>query len=285
MMDKEKIEKLEKLWNVATESLSRGEFTKAFELLTKLIVKVEEKLIQKIDVKLFQTDSEIKAAIASTIDSKKEFEQVIKDTKVANETTFNQIRQKANESINNLFSRLALQNKFDAFLHEYKQKYEQKILSLDEKIAKVPIIDVETISKSAVALIPEVTSDDIRNKLEILEGEDEKLRISAIGHLREELDELKRMRQIRGSMFGGGTSAIGVASAMGFAGRTETPSGAINSSNVTYTVTKPINFIFSFMINGQSIPSADYSVSGRTITMDTALDSSLSGTEFEIKYI
>lgn len=65
---------------------------------------------------------------------------------------------------------------------------------------------------------------------------------------------------------------------------TETPSGAINSSNKTYTVLHTINNVFSFAINGMYIHPSEYSTSGSTITFVTALDSSLSGTSFTIVY-
>lgn len=66
---------------------------------------------------------------------------------------------------------------------------------------------------------------------------------------------------------------------------TETPSGAINSVNTTYTVLHPINTVFSFAINGQFLhPGTDYTKSGSTITFLTPLDSSLSGTPFTITY-
>lgn len=121
-----------------------------------------------------------------------------------------------------------------------------------------------------------------RDGLELLQG-NERLEIAAIKDLREELDELKRMRTTK--LGGGGTSAIGVASALNFALKKETPSGAINSSNTTYTVTKPINAVIAFAINGQAITDDEYTVAGKTITMDSAIDSSLSGTSFRITYV
>lgn len=121
-----------------------------------------------------------------------------------------------------------------------------------------------------------------RDGLELLQG-NERLKIEAIDNLREELDELKKLRTQK--LGGGGTSAIGVANALNFALKKETPSGAINSSNTTYTVTKPINAVISFAINGQTITDDEYTIAGRTITMDTAIDSALDGTSFRITYV
>jgi hypothetical protein len=65
---------------------------------------------------------------------------------------------------------------------------------------------------------------------------------------------------------------------------TETPTGAINGVNLSYTTAHAIASIFSFAINGQFIHPADYVVAGSTITFGTPLDSSLSGLPFTIIY-
>ena len=70
---------------------------------------------------------------------------------------------------------------------------------------------------------------------------------------------------------------------------TETPSGAINGTNTSYTTVNSINNIFSFAINGQYLHPyngtvGDYTFSGSTITFRTALPSALSGYPFTIVY-
>lgn len=66
---------------------------------------------------------------------------------------------------------------------------------------------------------------------------------------------------------------------------TETPSGLINGSNTTYTVANTITTVFNLAINGQYLhPTVDYTFTGTTITMVTALDASLSGRPFTITY-
>lgn len=65
----------------------------------------------------------------------------------------------------------------------------------------------------------------------------------------------------------------------------ETPSGLINGSNTSYTTAHAITTVFNFAINGQFLhPTTDYTVSGTTITMVSALDASLSGKPFTITY-
>jgi hypothetical protein len=66
---------------------------------------------------------------------------------------------------------------------------------------------------------------------------------------------------------------------------TETPSGLIDGSNVTYTVLHTINTIMSFAINGMFLhEGTDFTKSGVTLTFLTPLDASLSGKPFTIIY-
>lgn len=66
---------------------------------------------------------------------------------------------------------------------------------------------------------------------------------------------------------------------------TQTPSGAVNGSNKTYSVTNTIVGIFSFAINGQYLhPGTDYNFSGSTITFVNALPAELNGLPFTIVY-
>lgn len=64
----------------------------------------------------------------------------------------------------------------------------------------------------------------------------------------------------------------------------ETPVGLINGVNVTYAVSFTIATILSFAINGQFLHPSEYSAAGTTITFNTALPASLSGTSFTIVY-
>lgn len=65
----------------------------------------------------------------------------------------------------------------------------------------------------------------------------------------------------------------------------ETPSGTIDGSNVTFTTAHTVTTVYSFAINGMYIhPTTDYSVTGTTITFVTAPAADLSGTGFTIVY-
>ncbi|MDO8094412.1 MAG: hypothetical protein Q6360_13120 [Candidatus Brocadiales bacterium] len=106
-----------------------------------------------------------------------------------------------------------------------------------------------------------------------------------IEDLKKEWDEkLKKLSQRPVQRFG----AIGdahVAQSFGRMFRTETPTGAIDGANTTYTVTTPINQVISFGINGMVIHDNEYTFANRTVTMTTALPAGLSGTTFRIVYV
>lgn len=65
---------------------------------------------------------------------------------------------------------------------------------------------------------------------------------------------------------------------------TQTPVGAVDGANKTYTVTNTITTVISLIINGMYVHPAEYTVSGAGFTMGTAFDPSLSGTGFTIVY-
>lgn len=65
---------------------------------------------------------------------------------------------------------------------------------------------------------------------------------------------------------------------------TETPQGAIDGVNLSYTVKLPITSVYSFEINGEAINSGMYTILGTVITFKEPLDSSLGGAPFEIVY-
>ena len=75
---------------------------------------------------------------------------------------------------------------------------------------------------------------------------------------------------------------------------TEIPVGAIDGVNATYTVAHSISYIITFGINGELIhpynasfntASKQYTFSGTTITIATALPADLSDRAFTITYI
>lgn len=65
---------------------------------------------------------------------------------------------------------------------------------------------------------------------------------------------------------------------------TETPTGAINGSNLVYTVLHDITTVFSFAINGQFIHPNEYTATGNEITFNSPISADLAGTNFTLVY-
>ena len=129
------------------------------------------------------------------------------------------------------------------------------------------------------------TSYQIIDKLEEIDNEKEKLRISAIQDLEKRLDELEKRPIGKG---GGGTSAIGVARAFKYIAHTKQPTGVIDGVNLTYIVPgiSTIWWIAGFTLNGENIAELpNFTYSGATITFASALPAAYSGKDFEVKLI
>ena len=127
-------------------------------------------------------------------------------------------------------------------------------------------------------------AEDVRNKLELLDGEDrlDKKFIKGFGELEKEIEELKKRPIGRG----GGTSAIGVAQTFKYIAHTEAPTGDIDGANTTYTVKVDIWWIAGFTLNGENIAELpNYTFANKVITFSTALPAAYSGKDFEVKYI
>lgn len=66
---------------------------------------------------------------------------------------------------------------------------------------------------------------------------------------------------------------------------TETPTGAIDGLNMTYTTANTITTVYSFAINGMYLhPTIDYTCTGSTIMMVTPFSADLNGKPFTIIY-
>lgn len=90
----------------------------------------------------------------------------------------------------------------------------------------------------------------------------------------------------RDGVGGGGVTNLRIQQAFKQILKTESPTGAIDGVNLTYTLSQPIFAIFSMSINGEVIAQLpNYTISGRTFTFSTALPADYSGRDWEVKYI
>ena len=97
---------------------------------------------------------------------------------------------------------------------------------------------------------------------------------------RQEIEELKK-RPV-----GGGVTNMRIQQAFKYILKTEKPVGAVDGSNLIYTVSQPIFAILAFSMNKAVIAQIpNYTINGNKITFTTALPTSYSGKDFECKYI
>lgn len=154
----------------------------------------------------------------------------------------------------------------------------EKVIEKTETIIREQPLITEITKEVAVAETPE----QIRNKLELLQGE-ERLDKKAVKGLDEEFKKLGE--QILNIPRGGGVSALGVRQAMKSIFHTQAPVGAIDGANLTYTVSNDIWAIISFTLNGESIAQLpNYTFANKTITFTTALPVDYATRDFEVKY-
>ena len=135
----------------------------------------------------------------------------------------------------------------------------------------------EKMMKEMEEMMPKIeveTPEETRDKLELIAEEEEKLKISAIGHLREELDELKkRFSQTPGTVAFGGGSAQG-----GRIVKVHDLSGSLDGVTKTFSLPAFWRVIsvhaasFPFILR----PTTDYTTDGSafTITFTSAIESS-----------
>jgi len=132
-------------------------------------------------------------------------------------------------------------------------------------------------------------AEDIRNKLELLQGK-ERLNKSAIEGIESIEEDIKRLDEkiasITSQNSGGGVTNLRIQQAFKYILKTEEPTGDIDGVNTVYTVSQPIFAVLAFSLNGEVVAQLpNYTISGNKITFSSALPAVYSGKDFECKYI
>ena len=293
---KAKLAKLESLFKLATDSLTREEFVGAFKAVLKAVAKSEQDLKVKIDNKT-------SSAIEALNKLEGEFASIIQKTKEESDSSLSTLKKRTLEMINSFFLKSTLNKKLKALIESHAQKVKE-FDSLNETVRE----KLETITSGDDGNTP--TDEELSSLIKPLMRTDDEL-LALITPLipvidtpktetsQEVLDDIAELRienekqqkdikelEKRPVGRGGGTSAIGVAQAFKYIAHTEAPVGAIDGSNTTYTVSKDIWWIAGFTLNGEQIAELpNFTFTGRTITFSTALPSVYSGKDFEIKFI
>lgn len=251
--------RLEKMIALVDGSLTKDEFVTAFEEVMKLVLRIEKRNADAVDL-IEQTWGKMYGKMQN------DHSMTLSEMKAGvNELFVGEQLRKIRED---------LTAKIDTKLAEVK---DGKTPSKEElKALIVPLIPPPKKAKDGSPDTPA----QIRDKLETLKDED-RLDASAIKGLEDRLKRIEN-RPTRG----GGTSAIGVRQAFKYIAHTEQPTGVIDGANLTYTVKNEIFWIAGFTLNGEQVAQLpNFTVSGRTITFATALPAVYSGKDFECKYI
>lgn len=251
---------LQKLKEVYTnlrdaETLTRGEFTRAFEAMLKIVTQFGNNLLEQSNGKMHEM-----TAHADQMEEK--VSSALSELKTSTEASFEATRRRAIEAIDGLFNRMRVKERVEGALSEVTVK----VGELERALGQVPT--VEKLAEDAAKLIPPVTPEAIRDKLESIKGEDEKLDIDAIGHLREELNKLKKGT--------GGVQYVPTASSGGGVVKAYDISSQLNGVLKTFTLPA---FWRIISVHASSFPSAfretvDYTsdASAMTLTFTSEID-------------
>jgi len=155
----------------------------------------------------------------------------------------------------------------------------EKVIERTEVIKEQPIITevIKTVENP-------VTGEEVVKKINDLPLEEEyKIDVEHINGLDEKFDKIKS--EI-GRSSSGGITDLRIQQAFKYILKTQQPTGLINGSNTTYTVSQPIFAILSMTINGETIAQLpNYTIKGNQIIFSTALPAAYSGKDWEVKYI
>jgi hypothetical protein len=176
---------LQEIIRMVDESVTKDELTQAIDSLVSYVKQVDSTLTNKVETGL---SKEIVAARKLLGDAELRIQQVIVDTQSANETTLASLKQRTMESIDGLFTKLRLNDRFNEVLAQYEQQYTSRLAEMDNAIQSIP--SSEDLAAEASMLIKQIP-EEIRNALETLNGE-ERLDASAIKNLPSTVENVAR---------------------------------------------------------------------------------------------
>lgn len=250
--------------------VSKDELIKSIEAIVSYVKEIKDNLSKDLDKEKANTESQL-----NDIDNSiSELSTVIDNLRIHIDRCMSDMEDSASEEMSSMKDMMSKE------LDDLKEDLEEKT-NFIELETRVKNLEDEEYPEA-----PEVDIIDIRNRFEALKQED-KLDKSAIRGLEDELKRLEKKIDDKQSTGGtGGVTNLRIQQAFKYILKTESPTGTIDGSNTTYTVTQNIFAVLSMSINGETIAQLpNYTISGRTITFSSPLPSAYSGKDFEIKYI
>lgn len=234
--------------------------------VVKVLLDVFKEIKTQLEQTISSTDMKFRLDLSNAIDEIKKLETRLQDS--LGEVT-NKSQQFSLAEVSKIASKLEKDiEKLKGEMPEMPDlsEIETRLDEMETEVEEIEVPEIEEIEKDLPKLgIP------IRDGLELITEESEKLKIEAIGYLRKELDELKKRIDTmpRGS-YGGGFS-VGAMNIHFI--DSETPTGTVNGVNTDFTTTNipsPTSSLKVF-VNGQRMKlTEDYTFSGNTISFLTA---------------
>lgn len=255
-MDEKNTKKLQKLLSAMDEtSMTQEEFFKAFEKVMVIFTAMKEanaKQMFLMDEKQKETIAELESTITKTVSD------ITEMLKNENEQEISSTKKEMTKMMSDCMEMMSkMEEKMDE-VEDGKDADEQKII--DELTKIIP--KKEDILNDVEKDLPKL-GEPIRDSLELIEGEENKLKIEAIGYLKEKLDKLEKLINSKISL-GGGGGGLSVSALNLHLIDNEIVSG----SGTTFTLANtPISSSVKVYALGQRLKlTTDYSLVGRVIT-------------------
>lgn len=264
--DEKQIARLKRLMTLMEpDGLTKEEFIKSFQEVMKLVVKVESDLVAKINTLV---NDKVSSGVSSLQAMKEEMQKAIADAKKSNDSTFTGMKQRAMTAMQEMFSRLDVQGKMAEMYSEHE--------AMMQKMESV-LPDTEKMMKDMLAEVPKDTAEEERDRLESLKGE-ERLDKSAIKGLEDEIKSLRKEIATKTS----GVRRV-------FQPYVDNFSAMTNGSLKTFVLSRePLrtNTVQVFGTDFPTIlnPDVDFTVSGKTLTLTSAVPAPNTGATLLIHY-
>lgn len=246
---------------------------KQMEKVEKLFSMISEEYVKPEELE------EILVVLMGTIEKfKSELEQNMAKDKGEMETMHSKMYSELEEMESEVKNKLVkLEGKIEVKLDNTIKQIYSKIKDIESMIPSIPSFEplerrIDEVESKIPQIPDEITPYQVRDKLESIDNESEKLKIVAVQKLREELDRIWEELSKKGgkSLFGGGFNY----SAMDLHLKDDvTPTGDINDVNTVFSLPStpsPASSLKVYLNGARQRLTVDYTLSGATITFTTA---------------
>ena len=225
------------------EMITAEDFTKAFAVVVQLIKELKSMNLQE-----FSSMKKEMTALSDKLIS--DFESVIADTRKTNETTFQKIKERSMESINTMFRKMDVQGVMDRMRAEH-----------NEMMQEMP--DTEKMMMEMLVKVPTETGETIVDKINETDGKIDKERIEGLE------DEIKALKKEIATKSSGGARRV-------YQPYVDDFTASTNGSLKVFVLSRaPLrtNTVQVFGTDFPTIlrPTTDFTVSGKTLTLTSAV--------------